>query len=83
MGAIASSYQRVRVENVCLRVGGLSPLCYLWGKDQTELLDEIISAGIEAIIIKVAAMGLEPKTHLGMDLDTIRPELLRKKGHST
>jgi len=38
---------------------GLSSLAYLWRRDQSELLSEMISAGIEAVLIKVAAMGMQ------------------------
>ena len=40
----------------CSRLG-LSSLAYLWRRDQQELLSEMISSGIEAVLIKVAAMG--------------------------
>ena len=42
----------------CSRLG-LSSLAYLWRRDQSELLSEMISAGIEAVLIKVAAMGMQ------------------------
>ncbi|KAI6241276.1 Diphthine--ammonia ligase [Aphelenchoides fujianensis] len=74
VGAILSSYQKDRVENVCRRLG-LTPLCYLWQKDQLELYDDMIHAGIDAIIIKVAAAGLTSK-HLGMTLKEARDSLL-------
>ncbi|KPI92630.1 ATP-binding domain-containing protein 4 [Papilio xuthus] len=74
-GAILSDYQRVRVENVCQRLG-LVCLAYLWRRNQKELLQEMIASGIEAIIIKVAALGLDPKVHLGMTLSDIQPHLL-------
>ena len=32
-GAILSSYQKVRVEDVCRRLN-LTPLCFLWEKEQ-------------------------------------------------
>uniref|UniRef100_A0A915L678 Diphthine--ammonia ligase n=1 Tax=Romanomermis culicivorax TaxID=13658 RepID=A0A915L678_ROMCU len=75
VGAIFSDYQRVRVENVCSRLN-LKMLAYLWHCDQKHLLDEMIESGLEAIIIKVAAMGLDPKTDLGKNLSQIRPKLL-------
>ena len=40
----------------CSRLG-LTPLGYLWRRDQEELLDEMIQCGIKAIIIKVATLG--------------------------
>jgi diphthine-ammonia ligase len=57
VGAILSNYQRARVENVCTRLG-LTSLAYLWQRDQKELLAEMIEAGLTAVIIKVAAIGV-------------------------
>jgi diphthine-ammonia ligase len=68
-GAINSTYQKVRVEDVCRRLG-LTPLCYLWEVDQLSLFDEMIGAGVDAVIIKVAAMGLDVR-HLGMTLKQV------------
>ncbi|RIB30493.1 hypothetical protein C2G38_2130959 [Gigaspora rosea] len=73
VGAILSNYQRVRVENVCSRLG-LTPLAYLWRRNQKELLSEMIDAGINAILIKVAAIGLKP-THLGKSIKELFPYL--------
>jgi Diphthamide synthase len=56
-GAILSNYQRIRVENVCARLG-LTCLAYLWQQDQQELLAEMVSVGLTAIVIKVAALGI-------------------------
>ncbi|CAH9103741.1 unnamed protein product [Cuscuta epithymum] len=66
-GAIASDYQRLRVESVCSRLGLVS-LAYLWKQDQTILLQEMIKNGISAIIVKVAAIGLDPSKHLGKEI---------------
>ncbi|CAI5500618.1 unnamed protein product [Closterium sp. Naga37s-1] len=71
VGEIASDYQRERVEHVCSRLG-LTPLAYLWQRPQKALLDDMIAAGIHAILIKVAALGLRPEKHLGMRLEEIR-----------
>ena len=57
VGAILSNYQRTRVENVCARLG-LTCLAYLWQRDQRELLAEMIDAGLIAVAIKVAAIGI-------------------------
>lgn len=67
VGAILSDYQRVRVENVCSRLQ-LQPLAYLWRRDQAALLKEMISSGVHALLIKVAAFGLDPGKHLGKTL---------------
>ncbi|KAJ4939877.1 hypothetical protein JOQ06_029313 [Pogonophryne albipinna] len=74
VGAILSDYQRVRVENVCLRLG-LQPLAYLWHRDQESLLSEMISSDLHAILIKVAAFGLDPEKHLGKSLSDMEPYL--------
>ena len=80
VGAIASNYQRTRVENVyamlslrwpdlsrsCQRLG-LTVLAFLWQRDQSELLDNMATAGLRASIIKVAGAGLN-LTHLGADV---------------
>lgn len=78
VGAILSDYQRVRVENVCNRLQLIS-LAYLWRRDQTELLQEMIDCQVYAIIIKVAALGLIPDRHLGKSLKEIQPHLLNMK----
>lgn len=74
VGAILSCYQRVRVENVCCRLG-LQPLAFLWQRDQDALLSEMVSAGLHAILIKVAAVGLDPEKHLGKTLAEMQPHL--------
>ncbi|XP_060918877.1 diphthine--ammonia ligase isoform X3 [Labrus mixtus] len=74
VGAILSDYQRVRVENVCLRLG-LQPLAYLWRQDQESLLSAMISSDLRAILIKVAAYGLDPEKHLGKPLADMEPYL--------
>ncbi|XP_048734768.2 uncharacterized protein LOC125650470 [Ostrea edulis] len=77
VGAILSDYQRVRVENVCQRLG-LTPLAYLWRRDQEELLKEMIDSQLKAVLIKVASLGLEPK-HLGQTLAEMHPHLMKMK----
>ncbi|KZV71365.1 hypothetical protein PENSPDRAFT_684603 [Peniophora sp. CONT] len=75
VGAILSSYQRVRVEHVCRRLS-LTPLTYLWQRDQAELLSEMIDAGLEAILIKVAGIGLK-EAHLGKTLGEMHTTLTK------
>lgn len=74
VGAIHSNYQKVRVENICQRLG-LEMLAYLWKLDQGDLLLEMIEKDVKAILIKVAALGLN-FSHLGKYLEDIRPHLL-------
>ncbi|PPQ99038.1 hypothetical protein CVT24_003598 [Panaeolus cyanescens] len=73
VGAILSNYQRVRVEHVCKRLGW-TPLSYLWQRNQDELLSEMIDSGMEAILIKVAGIGLKTN-HLGKTLSEMKPTL--------
>ncbi|KAJ6223167.1 hypothetical protein RDWZM_001712 [Blomia tropicalis] len=73
-GAIHSNYQRVRAENVCERLG-VKLLSPLWGREQGSLLKEMIDSKIEAILIKVAAMGLDPSKHLGKTIAQMYDEL--------
>ncbi|KAJ1483123.1 hypothetical protein T484DRAFT_1623346 [Baffinella frigidus] len=76
-GAILSNYQRrTRVEAVAMRLGLVS-LSFLWMGDQRELLDEMIDAGLEAVLVKVACMGLYPDKHLGKTLGQMRATLHR------
>ncbi|MBW0470339.1 hypothetical protein O181_010054 [Austropuccinia psidii MF-1] len=73
VGAILSTYQRVRVEHVCQRLGLVS-LAYLWQRNQDELLGEMIKASLESLLIKVASIGLMPG-HLGKTLKEMQPIL--------
>ncbi len=66
-GAIASNYQRSRIEEVCTSLGLLS-YTPLWGKDQRLLLEDMLLAGFEVMIIAVAAYGLD-ESFLGKILD--------------
>ncbi len=75
-GAILSNYQRLRVEHVCERLG-LTSLAYLWEREQTGLLTDMLADGVEAVLVKVAAMGLVPAKHLGQSLRTLFP-LMKK-----
>ncbi|KAM0681468.1 diphthine--ammonia ligase [Glugoides intestinalis] len=75
-GALCSTYQKNRIENVCSRFGLIS-LNPLWMRDQRELLDEMISYGIKAKIVKVAS-SLLSKECLNMSLVEIK-EYLNKK----
>jgi diphthine-ammonia ligase len=47
---------------------------HLWRRDQKELLSEMASAGVGAILIKVAAMGLSAR-HLGKSIAEMFPYL--------
>jgi diphthine-ammonia ligase len=58
----------------------LTPLCYLWQRDQADLLSEMIYAGMEAVVIKVAGIGLKPN-HLGKTLTEMQPTLIKLVTH--
>jgi diphthine-ammonia ligase len=69
-GAILSTYQRTRVESVVLRIG-MTPLAYLWqypflpppperDDSSTGLLDDMLAAGCDAIMVKIASYGIPP-----------------------
>ena len=59
-GAIASNYQRERVDAICDELG-LTHVSPLWGRSSPELLDEVIEAGMEVMVTAVAAMGLDER----------------------
>ena len=50
-------------------------LAYMWQRDQSELLQEMIECGLQAILIKVAALGLYPSRHLGRTIQEMQPYL--------
>lgn len=72
-GAIGSDYQRLRVEQICSRLGLIS-LAFLWRQDQFTLLESVTSH-LSSILIKVAVLGLNPDLHLGRSLIEVKNEL--------
>ncbi len=66
-GALASEYQRIRIETVCHKLG-LKSFTPLWHKNQIQLLNDIVSAGFDVIITSVSAFGLD-ESWLGRKLD--------------
>ena len=40
----------------CSRLG-LTPIAYLWERNQEELLDEMVKAGMTSVLVKVAGAG--------------------------
>ena len=77
VGAIHSIYQKKRAENVCNRLG-IQMLAYLWGREQEQLLQEMIDYGIVAVLIKTAALGLN-KDHIGKELSEVKDHLTQLK----
>lgn len=66
-GAVASTYQRKRVEEVCRKLG-LEALHPLWGEDRSSLLHELLEEGFEVMVTSVSAEGLGEEW-LGRKLD--------------
>ncbi len=66
-GAIASTYQKSRVDNICDELG-LRHIAPLWCRDGLELLQEMLSARMVIIVTAVAARGLD-QNWLGRVLD--------------
>ena len=76
-GAILSTYQKNRVENICQRLNLIS-LSFLWKIDQSVLLNEMINNNINSILIKVCAMGLD-KEDLMKSLKEMKNKLISLK----
>ena len=69
----------LHIHNVDTRLN-LTPLAYLWQRDQDELIEEMVGCKIDAILIKVAALGLEPAMHLGKSIADLKDHLRRMSG---
>ena len=67
-GALASVYQKTRVERVC---GDLGLKCFspLWGVDPETHLRRLLADGFATIVVSVSALGLD-QTWLGRALDS-------------
>jgi len=66
-GALASRYQRVRIDNACKELG-LESFSPHWNRGIKDYLEEMLIAGFDVIIIAVAAEGLD-ESWLGRRLD--------------
>lgn len=66
-GAVASRYQKDRIDAVCKELG-LKSIVPLWGKTQLKLLQDEVAAGLEIIITGVAAEGFD-ENWLGRKVD--------------
>jgi diphthine-ammonia ligase len=75
-GAIASRYQKDRVDMVCKEIG-LRSIAPLWGKDQYKLVKQQIDADFDTIFVGVSAEGLG-KNMLGAMLDSRTLEMLKE-----
>ena len=56
-GAVASNYQKTRIDDICDRLG-LKSIAPLWGGNNADMLREIVSSGFRIIIVAVAAPPL-------------------------
>jgi predicted ATP pyrophosphatase (TIGR00289 family) len=75
-GAIASEYQKGRVDRICRQLS-LKSIAPLWHRDPLEMLQEILTLRFEVIIIGVYALGLSYEW-LGRRIDTGMVEDLRR-----
>lgn len=75
-GAVKSEYQASRFAAVCRELG-LDCINPLWGRDEVELLEEVVERGIEAIFTRVAGYPLS-RSLLGRRIDRGVVELLAR-----
>jgi ABC transporter with metal-binding/Fe-S-binding domain ATP-binding protein len=66
-GAIASKYQKDRIDRICEKLGLVS-IAPLWGREPIELLSEMLNARFDIIITSVAAQGFD-ESWLGRKID--------------
>jgi ABC transporter with metal-binding/Fe-S-binding domain ATP-binding protein len=59
-GAVASEYQRTRLDNICEGLG-LRSFAPLWHKNQEQLVKEQIESGFDIIITACNALGLDAR----------------------
>lgn len=66
-GALASSYQKSRIDKLCSDLS-LKSCAPLWHRDPQEYMEEIIELGFEVIVVSVSAEGLD-ESWLGRKID--------------
>ena len=66
-GAIASNYQKQRIDKICEELG-VQSIAPFWGRNPEEVLREMLANGFEIIIVAVAAPPLDEKW-LGRKID--------------
>jgi diphthine-ammonia ligase len=59
-GAIASQYQKSRIDQICKELG-LKSITPLWQQNPQKLLEELLALKIETIIVGVYAHGFTPE----------------------
>ncbi len=73
-GAVSSSYQKERIQNICDQLG-LKSVTPLWHEDPLEIMREIIELQFKAIIVGVYAYGFN-KSWLGKEINSATIEKL-------
>ncbi len=75
-GAIASDYQKIRIEKLCYDHNTIvySPL---WRLNQEDILEELVSRNIKAKIVSISAEGFV-REDLGKDIDSTYIKYLKK-----
>lgn len=66
-GAVASEYQRTRIEGICEELG-IKSFTPLWHKDPNVLLKDILDAGFDVMVVGVFAEGFD-SSWLGRRID--------------
>ena len=75
-GAVASDYQKTRIDQICDTLG-IKSFAPLWHKDPTILVTDLRAAGFKIILSGVGAAGLD-KSWLGQELTDERWAVLEK-----
>lgn len=57
-GAIASSYQKQRIDKICEEIG-LKSIAPLWQKNPLDIMNELIDLNFKVILVGVSAHGLD------------------------
>ncbi len=65
-GAVASQYQKLRIQKICTELG-LTSITPLWKEDPNKLLKELVQSDFKAIITGVYAYGFD-RTWLGKEI---------------
>jgi len=76
MGALASEYQRTRIERICEELG-LASIAPLWHVDPETYMNHIIDEGFDVRIVGVFAEGLD-KSWLGRKIGKVTLQKLKK-----
>ncbi len=73
-GALASSYQKTRIDKICQDLS-LQSIAPLWHVDPQKYMEELIKLGFKTLVVSVSAEGLD-KSWLGAKIDSIKLEEL-------